>query len=99
VRLGTDTLVRVRGQYPLPTPQGGRAADNLILTADQKEATQRQARPRRQRAAENAFDADAVAWSVANGSGSAGLPARVKVGYGRRNPNEVKQHGGRKKGT
>ena len=88
-----SSLRCAKKQYPLPTPQGGREAANIVLTEDQKEFTQRRARTRKERRAENAFDPDASVGFSAARQTAQGPP----VGFGRRNPNETKGRTGRKK--
>lgn len=83
----------VRGtKYAMPAPKSGRHAVNLILAEDSlAEATEKARRQGRKKGL-NVFDPDYDVDAHFGRAGKKGAPAGVslKVGYGKKNPNDVR---------
>eukprot|EP01135_Chromosphaera_perkinsii_P001931 Nk52_evm80s212 gene=Nk52_evmTU80s212 len=83
--------INLRGtQYSIPDPKGGRNTGNIILREDQREYETKQ----RKKKGMDIFDPNYVANSspFANIDIKSGRPSAVKIGYGKRNPNEVQKN-------
>jgi RNA-binding protein NOB1 len=91
VHLKKNFQHRLRGTvFTLPKPKTGREAGNLILREDQKEYQQglkRAMHLKKKQEKLDVFDADFVHLGERK-SMSSGMPV---IGYGRRNPNEVRR--------
>jgi len=83
----------VRGtKFSMPAPQVGRHAKNLILAEDQLEEAKQKAHRQGKKKSANVFDADYNLDDHFGRRGKKGTPQTVnlKVGYGKRNPNDVR---------
>jgi rRNA maturation endonuclease Nob1 len=83
----------VRGtKYAMPAPKSGRHAVNLILAEDSLTEAAEKARRQGRRQGLNVFDPDYDVDAHFGRAGKKGAPAGVnlKVGYGKKNPNDVR---------
>ncbi|KAJ3219984.1 Nin1 binding protein [Dinochytrium kinnereticum] len=82
----------IRGtKYSLPTPEGGRKANNLIIREDQKEyekAVKTHNHHMKKTASDMQFDSDFEA-IFKQSAGSRSTPG-IQIGHGRRNPNNTR---------
>ena len=85
------SLTRTVSKYPIPNPQGGKNAKNLVLREDQQEY-QRALRAHRKQKTVDIFDPDYVPNLLIGASPPAAVGPPI-IGYGKRNPNERRGRG------
>ena len=79
-------------KYPMPKPKAGRHAQNLVLAEDQLQEAEEKLRRQGKKKGHDVFDPDYDVDAHFGRKGRKGAPSgvNVKVGYGKRNPNDVR---------
>lgn len=83
----------IRGtKYAMPMPKAGRHANNLVLAEDQLLEAQEKSRKQGRKKGHDVFDPDYDVDAHFGRAGKKGAASRVnvKVGYGKKNPNDVR---------